>query len=74
MTSDKSIPPLGQPSDTSRRCMRQQIEALPRYILMLQPPDGWTKERGRSSEPVAHEAVKLSEVLALLDASSREER
>lgn len=46
---------------------REQLEALPRYILMLQPPDGWTKERGRSSEPVAHEAVKLADVLALLD-------
>jgi hypothetical protein len=50
-----------------RPITREELEALPRYILMLQPPDGWTKERGRTSEPVAHEVVKLADVLALLD-------
>lgn len=47
---------------------RAAIEALPRFILVTQDRGGWTKERGRESEPQLNDAVLLADVLALLPA------
>jgi hypothetical protein len=42
--------------------LREAIDTLPRYVVVVQPAQGWTKEHGRESQPVIHEAVLLADV------------
>lgn len=39
---------------------------LPRYIVLVQAPEGWTSAKGHASEPKMHEAVLLADVRDML--------
>lgn len=36
------------------------VDALPRYVILIQGADGWTADRGHTVVPVMHEAVLLA--------------
>lgn len=44
--------------------LRAHVEALPRFVLVTQDREGWTKAKGRASDPVMNEVVLLADVLA----------
>lgn len=45
----------------------EELEALPRYIVLIQDAEGWTEERGHRTEPMMHSAVLLEDVKTLLE-------
>ena len=43
------------------------IEALPRYVAVVQDREGWTRERGPEGQPVMWECVMLADLRQLFD-------